>query len=383
MLSGGVSSPWPTTVDLPSDDLRDRVRLLRVAEEELARQVLEPELVRDVRLAVAVLVDVDVVPRGRAERVVVRPGRGILTRDPVGDDRRHVRLVGRHERVEVRVVRRRILRDQRRLSVARCGCRLRATAARATATVAARAAAVNTTAAAVVLTRGLPMMSPFGCDGRGWRCRRVGYAAHSRRLPNRFGLPEGARGRRAGLAATLHVVHAEIGARHQVDGVLAEIPFGDPERDRRPGRAAYRRGARRRPALRPRLRREARSRTRRRRSARSGRLRVHLHATAAAIARSSASPAAWPWRSFSCLQPVDVAERDARASRVCARRARSRGRAGRPSCAGSRARSARRCSRARSSSRRALRARARCRSRFRAGRGRELRRLRPRRASLE
>src|SRR5690348_5119677 len=63
---------------LLADDLRHRVRLLRVAEEELARLVPEPELIRDVRVAVAVLVDVDVVPRGRAERVVVRPRGRIL-----------------------------------------------------------------------------------------------------------------------------------------------------------------------------------------------------------------------------------------------------------------------------------------------------------------
>ena len=104
---------------LPVDDLRNGVALLRVAEEELARQVGEPELPGDVRVAVAVRVGVDVVPGGRAERVVVRPGCRILTRDPVGDDRRRRRLVGRHERVQVRVVRRRVLRDQRCLAVTR------------------------------------------------------------------------------------------------------------------------------------------------------------------------------------------------------------------------------------------------------------------------
>ena len=129
MLSGGVMQPGADDRRLVPDGLRDGVRLLRVAEEELRRQVLEPELVRDVRLAVAVLVDVDVVPGGRAERVVVRARRGILTGDPVGDDRCGVRLVGRHERVEVRVVGCRILRDERRLSVTRRRGRRRPAAA--------------------------------------------------------------------------------------------------------------------------------------------------------------------------------------------------------------------------------------------------------------
>ena len=80
---------------------------------------LEAEAVRDVRLPVAVPVDVDVVPGALGERVVVRPSGGILAGDPVGDDREGVRLVRAAERVQVRVVRSRILRDQRRLPVAR------------------------------------------------------------------------------------------------------------------------------------------------------------------------------------------------------------------------------------------------------------------------
>ena len=99
--------------------LRDRVGLLGVPEEELPCVTLEPEVVRRVRLRVAVSVDVDAVPRRRAERVVVRPGRGILARNPVGDDRDGVRLVRRHECVQVGVVRTRVLRDQRRFPVTR------------------------------------------------------------------------------------------------------------------------------------------------------------------------------------------------------------------------------------------------------------------------
>ena len=76
---------------------------------------------RPVRLAVAVRVDVDLVLRVRRERVVVRAGRGILTRDPVRDDRHGVRLVRAPKRVQVRVVGARILRDQRRLTVTRSG----------------------------------------------------------------------------------------------------------------------------------------------------------------------------------------------------------------------------------------------------------------------
>ena len=46
------------------------------------------------------------------------PGGGILARDHVGEDRDGVRLVRAAERVQVGEVRRRILRDQRRLTVA-------------------------------------------------------------------------------------------------------------------------------------------------------------------------------------------------------------------------------------------------------------------------
>ena len=112
---------------------RDRVRLLDVqvrvggrgdlagvVEERVrVRDVrLEPELVRDVVTRVPVVVDVDLVEDSRVEAVVVRPARRILERDVVRDDRDGVRLVRAHERVDVRVVGGRIVRDQRCLAVA-------------------------------------------------------------------------------------------------------------------------------------------------------------------------------------------------------------------------------------------------------------------------
>ena len=104
---------------LATRDACHRVRLRGVAEEERPGLPLELEVVRDVRLPVAVAVDVDVVPRGGREGVVVRPRGRILARDEVADDRQRVGLVRRAERVEVGVVRRRVLRDQRCLPVAR------------------------------------------------------------------------------------------------------------------------------------------------------------------------------------------------------------------------------------------------------------------------
>ena len=65
------------------------------------------------------VVDVDRVDDVLAERVEVRPARRLLERDVVGDDRDRVRLVRATERVDVRVVRDRVLADQRGLAVAR------------------------------------------------------------------------------------------------------------------------------------------------------------------------------------------------------------------------------------------------------------------------
>src|SRR5262249_40004174 len=105
-------------------------RLDRVAEEERAGLPLEAEAVDDLRLPVAGPVDLDVVPGARRERVVVRPRGRILTRDLVRGDGGGGRLVRGAESVEVRVVGCRILRDQRRLPVARGLARLRSRVSR-------------------------------------------------------------------------------------------------------------------------------------------------------------------------------------------------------------------------------------------------------------
>src|SRR5207249_1487232 len=68
---------------LPARDLRHRVLLLGAAEERGRRAGLEAELPRDIRLAVAVAVDVEVVPRARRERVPVGTGARILAGYPV------------------------------------------------------------------------------------------------------------------------------------------------------------------------------------------------------------------------------------------------------------------------------------------------------------
>ncbi len=98
---------------------RNAVRLLRVLQERDVRAVREPIRVRRVRHGIAVLVDVDVVAGVLREGPVVRTGRRILAGNPVRDDRDGVRLVGRPERVQIRVIRCRIFRDQRCLPVTR------------------------------------------------------------------------------------------------------------------------------------------------------------------------------------------------------------------------------------------------------------------------
>ena len=158
MSPKNASSRWPAKIETPSfshDRLRDEARVVRgraradvvrrrlapreqllvaphrpaldrVAEERRPGRAAEAELVDDVRPRVARPVDVELVLRGRRERVVVRAGRRILTGDPVGDDRDRVRLVRAPERVQVGVVGARILRDQRRLAVTGGGAGARA-----------------------------------------------------------------------------------------------------------------------------------------------------------------------------------------------------------------------------------------------------------------
>ena len=121
MLFGGVLPAGEQLLVAPH-----RPALDGVAEERRPGRAAEAELVDDVRPRVARPVDVELVLRGRRERVVVRAGRRILTRDPVGDDRDRVRLVRAPERVQVGVVGARILRDQRRLAVTGGGAGARA-----------------------------------------------------------------------------------------------------------------------------------------------------------------------------------------------------------------------------------------------------------------
>ena len=82
--------------------------------------VAENPPVDDVRLGVAVVVDVDVVTNARCERVEVRTGIGSLERDPVADERDALRVVWTDERVEVGCVDLRVGRCERRFPVTRC-----------------------------------------------------------------------------------------------------------------------------------------------------------------------------------------------------------------------------------------------------------------------
>jgi len=96
-------------------------RQLRVQERvRVDSRRVEPELVPDVVLAVPVVVDLDLVEDAVVEAVEVRPAGRRFERDVVRDHRDRVRVVRADERVQVGVVRPRVLADQRRLCVARC-----------------------------------------------------------------------------------------------------------------------------------------------------------------------------------------------------------------------------------------------------------------------
>ena len=84
------------------------------------RRGREAELVADVGAAVTVVVDLDLVQDAVVEAVEVRPAGRSFERDVVRDHRDGVRVVRTDERVQVGVVRPRVLADQRRLCVARC-----------------------------------------------------------------------------------------------------------------------------------------------------------------------------------------------------------------------------------------------------------------------
>jgi len=75
------------------------------------------ERVGDVVLAVAAVVDVDLVEDVVAERVEVGAARRALQRDVVGDQRDRVGPVGADERVDVGAIGDRVLRDLRCFAV--------------------------------------------------------------------------------------------------------------------------------------------------------------------------------------------------------------------------------------------------------------------------
>jgi hypothetical protein len=77
----------------------------------------EVELIRDVRLAVSLRVDVDGVADVVAELVEVGAAGGTLERDVVGDEGDGVRPVGADERVDVRAVGDRVVGNLGRLAM--------------------------------------------------------------------------------------------------------------------------------------------------------------------------------------------------------------------------------------------------------------------------
>src|SRR5204862_1491939 len=113
-------------------DLRDRVELAhvparigeggdrpRVVQEGpgILDERLETELVHDVLFPVPVVVDQDLVEDLVSELEEVRPARGLLEGDEVREDRHFGRVGGIDEKVMVRVIRDRILRNRRGIAV--------------------------------------------------------------------------------------------------------------------------------------------------------------------------------------------------------------------------------------------------------------------------
>ena len=103
------------TVELPTIEVLavERADLTRVVQERVAIAYpgREPELVRDVGDAVAVVVDVDLVQHVIAELEEVGAASRILERDVVRDERDRVGFVRADEGVGVGVVGYRVLRD--------------------------------------------------------------------------------------------------------------------------------------------------------------------------------------------------------------------------------------------------------------------------------
>ena len=121
-------------VATPAIDPRDRVGLAHVEVRIVERRDrtgvvqecrlvlnarLEPELVHDVVLRIAVVVDVDAIEHVVAELVEVRSAAGRFEGNPVRDQRHRVRGIRAHEGIRVRVVRQRVRRDERRFTVTR------------------------------------------------------------------------------------------------------------------------------------------------------------------------------------------------------------------------------------------------------------------------
>ena len=94
----------------------DRPGVVQEARRRVRRRGAETELVADVGLRAGVG-DVDLVPDVVAELVEVRPSRGRLERDEVGDDGHRVRRIRADERIDVGVVGNRVAGDVRRFTM--------------------------------------------------------------------------------------------------------------------------------------------------------------------------------------------------------------------------------------------------------------------------
>jgi hypothetical protein len=105
-------------VEIGIGERSDRARVVEKRLLVLDRR-LEPELVDDVVLRVAVVVDVDAIQDIVAELVEVRAAAGRFQRNPVGNQRHRARCVRADKRIDVGVVRQRIGGDEGRLAMAR------------------------------------------------------------------------------------------------------------------------------------------------------------------------------------------------------------------------------------------------------------------------
>ena len=101
--------------------IREAVDRPGVIEEGIRIANLSPEaeLIRQVVLCVAVVVDMDLITDVIVEAIEVRPARRLLERYVVGDDRDRIRLIRAHEGINIRIVGSWIAADERRLAVTR------------------------------------------------------------------------------------------------------------------------------------------------------------------------------------------------------------------------------------------------------------------------